>query len=133
MNTNKKCLYIVRNLLRCLEKKGMDSLVATTYLREWKQTEQCDETLKTVDFKEIRNSIEIATTPDVMRRVETFTETERDMNVALQTVTHYREWHRKVLTSNLPFLERVYRCTILKSEMTLAAIVKCGKVTTNVC
>jgi hypothetical protein len=122
LKMNKKCLYIVRNLLRCLEEDDNGALGAPTYLREWMQTERCDEVLKTADFEEIRKSIEITTTPDVMRRIKSFTETEKDMNVALQTVTHYREWHRDVLMSNLPFSERVYHHTILKAERTLAVL-----------
>ena len=88
-----------------------------TYLRAWMKTKDlCGE-----EFKDVRTDIERTVTPVVMKQINAFAETERDVWIASQAVTHYRDWHRQELLRYLPLYERVVSRTIMKVERTLRA------------
>jgi len=97
-----KCQTIYHNLLRSLE---IREVTAPIYLREWWQTEQCD---KFFDLSTVRKNIEDDVTNSSLNRILTFQETIEDEARAAQTMTHYRDWHRKQLLKSFTWFNWGY-------------------------
>lgn len=105
-----ECRFIFWNLLTIIENEG-EAASAPHYLREWKETERCNDFLKPelkAKFAEARERIRETTTEEAMIAIESFNEELSHSNRALQTMLHYKEWHRSLLLSTLSYTDYGY-------------------------
>jgi hypothetical protein len=99
-----ECQSIYWSLLLILEGKTAN-VSAAHYLREWDETKRCD---AFHDLSRERKSVETKMTVGAMTRIRDFGDGPQDADRALQTMIHYREWHRKSLMRALSWQNAVY-------------------------
>ena len=97
-----KCQTIYHNLLTSLTIKEVTPPI---YLREWWQTERCDQFS---NLSDVRRDVKEDVTPSSLERILAFQETIEDEARAAQTMTHYREWHRQRLWGSLTWSNKLY-------------------------
>ena len=122
--TNKEqCHSIYWNLLEVIERRS-DNDVAPFYLREFYQTNRCDQIGK--DFSSMRSDLESYLTEagdaQTTSRILRFEETETDKAKATQAIMHYSYWHRRQLLSGLSWRHWGYYWTWYKAERMFAFI-----------
>jgi hypothetical protein len=132
--TENKCQSIYWCLFDILEKERKESLSPATYIREWEQTARCDHF---TDLKDVRLAIrdhldnnlgENAVKHEVHSRILKFEETPQDVARALQTMSHYQEWHSKCLFGALNFNHKVYYYTWYTAGKTAVALGLAGTI-----
>ena len=90
--TRSKCQTIYLTLLELHYKP--DSVLASTFIREFFQTETCDEFN---DFKPDRDDLRDHIGSVTLNKILTYDENEQDERKATQTALHYYHWHQKRL------------------------------------
>ena len=100
-SSEKKCESIFYNLLECHRRNGDQNILATSYLREFSETERCD---TYHDFSSLREDIKKRLGPETSERIDKCEETEKDFSVATQVCLHYHRWHEKHLLGCIDLL-----------------------------
>ena len=105
-----RCRKLYLTLLTALNEK-MSGQIATMYLREWKETARCDHV---VDLSKHRARIvKHLGDETIMNEIESFTSAKWVETRALQTMIHYREWHRETLKQSLSWSDWIWYHTRL--------------------
>jgi hypothetical protein len=94
----KKCESIYYNLLECHRKRGDQQILATFYIREFWETQKCDQVH---DFSPLRNDLEKYLGKERLTRILGRREAEDDLVDAAQACFHYHRWHEKNLVAAL--------------------------------
>lgn len=98
-----KCNSIYTTLLSMHRNKSVLGVPASTYIREFWDTERCDRVSNlTPQREQLRTRINHSD-PDRLARMLTFNETKQDEDIAMQAVYHYSSQHTHCLQNSLTF------------------------------
>lgn len=106
-----RCSKLYLTLLSALDEK-MSRSAATMYLREWQETARCDHV---VDLSKHRAKIANHLGNGLlMNAIMTFSASLPTQERALQTMLHYRQWHRESLQKGLSWPDWIWYHTRLR-------------------